>query len=98
MEFFDIHIVSIVSSISARKSKCPSSARLGSETSQLGLARAGKFQLELISNILSSMQLKKCAKSLFSAENLNKLFTDNDMEGKWKFSDFAHFFEPHQTF
>ena len=51
MEFFDIHIVSIVSSVSARKLKCPSSARLGSEPSQLGLAWAGKFQLELISSI-----------------------------------------------
>ena len=44
MQFFDIHIVSIVSSISARKCKGPSSARLGA-------ARAGKFQLELISTI-----------------------------------------------
>ena len=44
----DIHKVS---SVSARKLKCPSSARLGSELSQLGLARAGKFQLELISTI-----------------------------------------------
>ena len=51
LRFFDIHIVGIVSSVSARKSRCPSSARLGSETSQLGLARAGKFQLELISSI-----------------------------------------------
>ena len=41
----DIHKVS---SVSARKLKCPSSARLGSELSQLRLARAGKFQLELI--------------------------------------------------
>ena len=32
------------------KLKCPSSARLGSETFQLGLARAGKFQLEPITN------------------------------------------------
>ena len=47
--FFDIHIVGIVSSVSARKLKYPSSARLGSEPSQLGLARAGKFQLKLIS-------------------------------------------------
>ena len=39
-----------VSSVLARKLKCPSSARLGSETSQLGLAQAGKFQLEPISN------------------------------------------------
>ena len=31
-------IASFVSSVSARKLKCPSSARLGSETSQLGLA------------------------------------------------------------
>ena len=46
--FFDIHIVKIVSSVSARKLKCPSSAWLGSKPSQLGLARAGKFQLELI--------------------------------------------------
>ena len=30
------------------KLKCPSSARLGSENFQLGLARAGKFQLEPI--------------------------------------------------
>jgi hypothetical protein len=39
-----------VSSVSAQKLKCPSSARLGSELSQLGLTRAGKFQLELISS------------------------------------------------
>ena len=52
MLFFDIHIVSIFSSVSARKLKCPSSARLGSELSQLGLARVGKFQLKLISTIL----------------------------------------------
>ena len=32
------------------KLKCPSSARLGSENFQLGLARAGKFQLEPITN------------------------------------------------
>ena len=51
LHFFDIHIVKIVSSVSARKLKCPSSARLGSEPSQLGLARAGKFQLELITTI-----------------------------------------------
>ena len=51
LQFVDIHIASIVSSVSARKLKCPSSARLDSETSQLGLARAGKFQLELISNM-----------------------------------------------
>ena len=37
------------SSVSARKLKCLSSARLGSESSQLGLARARKFQLEPIS-------------------------------------------------
>ena len=49
-EFFDIHILCIVSSVSARKLKCPSSAQLGSEPSQLGLARVGKFQLEPISN------------------------------------------------
>ena len=44
------------SSVSARKLKCSSSARLGSEPWQLGLARAGKFQLEPISNnyIISS--------------------------------------------
>ena len=34
--------------VSARQLKCPSSARLGSEPSQLGSARAGKFQLGLI--------------------------------------------------
>ena len=50
MQFFNIHIVKIVSSISARKLMCPSSARLGLEPSQLGLARARKFQLELISS------------------------------------------------
>ena len=48
-EFFDIHILCIVSSVSARKLKCPSSAPLGSEPSQPGLARARKFQLEPIS-------------------------------------------------
>ena len=48
LRFFDIHNVRIVSSVSARKLKCPSSARLSSKTSQLGLARAGKFQLEPI--------------------------------------------------
>ena len=51
MQFFVMYIVSIVSSVSARKLKRLSSAWLGSETSQLGLARAGKFQLELISTI-----------------------------------------------
>ena len=48
MQFFDIHIVGIVSSVSARKLMCPSSARLGTF---LARARAGKFQLELISII-----------------------------------------------
>ena len=52
MEKQQQHIVGIVSSVSARKLKC-----LGSEPSQLGLARAGKFQLELI----SSKQLKRAA-------------------------------------
>ena len=52
-----MHIVSIVSSFSARKLKCPSSARLGSEPLQLGLARAGKFQLEPISNSCIHAQL-----------------------------------------
>ena len=37
------------------------------------------------------MQLKKCVNSLFSAENLDKLFTDIYLEGKLKFSDFAHY-------
>ena len=40
------------------KLKCPSSARLGSENFQLGLARAGKFQLEPITtknNFLGKM-------------------------------------------
>ena len=46
--FFDIHIVSIVSSVSARKLKFPSLAWLGTESSLLGVARAGKFRLELI--------------------------------------------------
>ena len=55
MLFFDIHIVSIVSSVLAQKLKCPSSARLGLEPSQLGLARAGKFQLELISTNFVSL-------------------------------------------
>ena len=44
----DIHKVS---SVSARKLKCPSSVRLGSKLSQLGLARAGKFQLEPITSV-----------------------------------------------
>ena len=39
------------SSVSAQKLKCPSSARIGSELSQLGLARAGKFQLEPITTV-----------------------------------------------
>ena len=39
MQFFDIHIVGIVSSVSAQKLKCPSSTQ------------AGKFQLELIFHI-----------------------------------------------
>ena len=45
------NIATFVSSVSAQKLKCPSSAWLGSETSQLGLAQAGKFQLELITTI-----------------------------------------------
>ena len=43
------------SSVSARKLKCPSSARLGSEPSQLGSTRAGKFQLGLITKLGSYM-------------------------------------------
>ena len=34
-----LHIVSIVSSVSARKLKCPSSARLGTFTARLSLSR-----------------------------------------------------------
>ena len=45
----------IISSVSARKLKCSSSAWLGLEPSQLGLTRAGKFQLELISTIYLSV-------------------------------------------
>ena len=41
----------IVSSFSARKLKCPSSAWLGLDTSQLGSARAAKFQLGLITRL-----------------------------------------------
>ena len=37
------------------KLKCPSSARLGSENFQLGLARAGKFQLEPITTSHGAM-------------------------------------------
>ena len=48
MLLIDIHIVS---SVSARKLKCPSSARLGSEPFQLGSAQLGKFQLELITRV-----------------------------------------------
>ena len=39
------------STVSARKLKCPSSAPLGLEPSQLGSAQAGKFQLGLITTI-----------------------------------------------
>ena len=39
------------SSVSARKLKCHSSARLGSEPSKLGSAWAGKFRLGLITSI-----------------------------------------------
>ena len=49
-----MHFVSIVSSVWARKLKCPSSVWLGSEPSQLGLARVGKFQLEPISTVNST--------------------------------------------
>ena len=62
-EFFDIDILSIVSSVSAQKSKCPSSAQLGSEPSQLGLARAGKFQLEPISTNHVSFHGGGCVKA-----------------------------------
>ena len=44
-----IHIVRIVSSVSARELKCPSSAWL--EIFIARLARAGKLQLELISTV-----------------------------------------------
>ena len=44
--------------ISARKLKFPSSARLSSESSQLGLAQAGKFQLELISSVEVSQNFR----------------------------------------
>ena len=43
LRFFDIHIVGIVSSVSAQKLKCPSSARLELE----------KFQLELITTVFT---------------------------------------------
>ena len=49
-ELKKLYIKKNYSSVSARKLKCPSSARLGSELSQLGLARAGKFQLEPITS------------------------------------------------
>ena len=61
-----MHIVSIVSSVSARKLKYPSSAWLGSEASQHGLARAGKFQLELISTVSPSSLSRKCQFTNFS--------------------------------
>ena len=48
------------SSVSARKLKCSSSARLGSELSQLRLARAGKFQLKLISRRFQFEFFKRC--------------------------------------
>ena len=51
MRVFDTHIVGIVSSVSAQKLKCPSSARLGLETFQLGLAQLGKSRLELITRL-----------------------------------------------
>ena len=44
----DVHKVSLVS---ARKLRCPSSAQLGSQPSQTGLAQLGKFQLELITTL-----------------------------------------------
>ena len=46
MQFFDIHIVSIVSSVSARKLKCPSLAR-----NLHSSARAGKIRLGLITTL-----------------------------------------------
>ena len=43
-------IASFVSSVLARKLKCPSSAWLGLEPFQLGSAQLGKFQLEIITS------------------------------------------------
>ena len=51
MLLIDIHFVS---SVSARKLKCPSSTRLGSEPFQLGSVQLGKFQLELITKSFPS--------------------------------------------
>ena len=48
MLLIDIDIVSLVS---ARKLKCPSSAWLGSGPFKLGSAQLGKFQLKLITSI-----------------------------------------------
>ena len=48
MLLIDVHKVSLVS---ARKLRCPSSAQLGSQPSQTGLAQLGKFQLELITTL-----------------------------------------------
>ena len=54
------------SSFSARKLKCPSSAQLGSEPSQLGLARAGKIQLEPITLLHRIAKTKWLARTQIS--------------------------------
>ena len=50
------------------KLECPSSARLGSENFQLGLARAGKFQLEPITKLI----IKGCFSDLFLGQKQKK--------------------------
>ena len=51
LENFVLIDKNIFSSVSARKLKCLSVARLGSEPFQLGSAQLGKFQLELITTV-----------------------------------------------
>jgi len=51
--------VHIVKSVSTRKLKCPSSARLGLEPFQLGLAQLGKFQIKLITKVRGYRIVKK---------------------------------------
>ena len=86
-EFFDIHILCIVSSVSARKLKCPSSAQLGSEPSQLGLARAGKFQLEPISSRLVPYLIHDSRNSLWQVKTKKEGHfgcMDGKQVGYWK--------------
>ena len=51
-----LHSFDINSSVSAQNLKCSSLAWLGSEPFQLGSAQLGKFQLELITRLNSSLK------------------------------------------